>query len=99
MSLVRGSQESYLVGSSSPLPGLDVIAQASPRADEITLGSRFTIGVHSAGASPPISIQQAEEGSGTHPPNDTAEAAEPAWVAGSDSDLINSLRSIVNVID
>ncbi|KAI0469109.1 P-loop containing nucleoside triphosphate hydrolase protein [Xylaria cf. heliscus] len=99
-SLSRDSQEPNFIASSSPLPGFDATAQSPPGVEEIISASRFTIGEnHSAEASFSAPIRKAEEESGSHLLSDTNEAAEVAWVADSDSDLINSLRGIVNIID
>ncbi|KAI0188754.1 hypothetical protein EV127DRAFT_471002 [Xylaria flabelliformis] len=93
----KDSQESYLIISSPPLQEFDVPIQASPWTEKMASVSPFASGEsRSAEASPQ---QEAEEDSRCQLPNDTAENRGPAWIANSSSDLIDSLRNIINVID
>ncbi|KAJ2989041.1 hypothetical protein NUW58_g3671 [Xylaria curta] len=91
-SLVESPQELSFLAASSPLPVSNVAASASRR-------NSSREGDHFANASSPALIWHPENDSGSHPPNEATEPVEPAWVADFDSDLIDSLRGVVNFVD
>ncbi|KAI1419855.1 hypothetical protein F5Y12DRAFT_720253 [Xylaria sp. FL1777] len=96
LSCVTDPKEPNPPTTSSPLPDFDVIAPGSPRT-EVLSGSQFSQGDgHFVSASSPGFAKKLENNSESSMPN---EPAEPAWVAGVDSELINSLRDLVNFVD
>ncbi|KAI0112603.1 P-loop containing nucleoside triphosphate hydrolase protein [Nemania sp. FL0031] len=100
ISPAKATQETRHLTPSSPLPGINVAAPASPQFKGSLADPCLSSGDGHFDSGNSLDLVWEPEGGGEDlSPHEPLESTEPAWLAEFDPDFIDSLRGVVNFID